>query len=48
MCLKEAHVVVITAHGSQHPAQRQQRCCELHYGFLYTHYYEHKVRGGCP
>jgi hypothetical protein len=43
-CLKEAHVVVFTPCQSQHLVQWQQRCYELHHGFVCTHWHEHNVR----
>jgi hypothetical protein len=33
---------------NQHPTQWQQRCHELHHGFLCVHCHEHNVKGGYP
>jgi hypothetical protein len=46
--LKEAHVVVLIPHGSQHPMQWQQRYCKLHHGFLCARCHEYNVKGGYP
>jgi hypothetical protein len=46
--LREMHIVIFVPHGNQHFMQWQQKCNELHHGFLCVHCHGCNVKGGYP